>query len=251
MKERKIARFCAYVGTAVVIAALAAAIMAGSGYQAGLWQYRTGFVILRWAVYVAAGAAIVALVGGLLAAWAKRARLAIVGFAGVLVALALIVPSWRLQQTAGMVPRIHDITTDTANPPQFVALLPVRRKTANGPEYDGEKVARQQKAGYPDIQPVVVDEPPAQAFDRALAAARRLKWEIIASVPAEGRIEATDTTRWFRFKDDIVIRVTANGPGARIDIRSKSRIGRSDLGTNARRIRRFFAALKEAGPGAD
>lgn len=245
MHERvcRIGNVLAWTGTGIAIACVIAAIVSGPGYQAGVWDYRTGFVILRWSVYIAAGAGIVALAGGVLAALRRRMLVALLGIGGAVIALALIVPSWELQRTASQVPRIHDITTDTDNPPQFVTLLPVRQKTVNGPEYGGEKVAREQKAGYPDIEPALLDEPLARAFERALAAAHSLEWEIVAAVPAEGRIEATDTTRWFRFKDDIVIRVTASGTGSRVDIRSKSRLGRSDLGANARRVRNFLRAL--------
>ena len=85
--------------------------------------------------------------------------------------------------------------------------------------------------------------PPRQAFDRALATARSLGWDIVASDPPAGRIEATDTTFWFGFKDDVVIRIRPQGSGARLDVRSKSRVGRSDVGANAARIRRFRQAL--------
>jgi len=64
-------------------------------------------------------------------------------------------------------------------------------------------------------------------------------WRVVSSAPAEGRLEASDTTRWFGFTDDIVVRVTAAPNGSRIDVRSASRVGRSDLGVNARRIRAF------------
>lgn len=139
--------------------------------------------------------------------------------------------------------RIHDVTTDTENPPLFVALHALRLTTFNGPEYAGEKVSRIQKEAYPDIQPHIVDAAPAVAFDRALAAARAMGWQIIASVPDDGRIEATATTRWLRFRDDVVVRVTPHGAGSRIDARSKSRIGRSDFGANATRIREYFRKL--------
>jgi uncharacterized protein (DUF1499 family) len=142
--------------------------------------------------------------------------------------------------------RIHDITTDTEDPPQFVALHALRLTTFNGPEYAGEKVASIQKAAYPDIKPHPVDAMPAQAFERALKAARDMGWLIVASVPEEGRIEATATTRWLRFRDDVVVRVTPHGAGSRIDARSKSRIGRSDFGANAKRIREFFRKLDAA-----
>jgi uncharacterized protein (DUF1499 family) len=86
-------------------------------------------------------------------------------------------------------------------------------------------------------------------FARAVEAARALGWEIVAAVPADGRLEATDRTRWFGFRDDVVVRVRPDGAGTRVDIRSVSRVGRSDLGTNARRIRAFVEALRAARPG--
>jgi uncharacterized protein (DUF1499 family) len=239
-------RLLVSVAAIVSVASALTAMAAGPGTDAGLWHYRTGFLIVRWSVYIAAGAGAVALIGSGLAAAARQYRVALLGVIAAAIALAIVVPTWQLQRTASQVPRIHDITTDTDNPPQFVALLAVRQKTANGPEYAGEKIARQQKAAYPDIQPLMLSEPPAAAFERALAAARSMGWEIVAAVPADGRIEATATTRWFRFKDDIIIRIAAQPAGSRIDVRSKSRLGRSDLGTNAKRIRAYFRTLGNA-----
>jgi uncharacterized protein (DUF1499 family) len=141
-------------------------------------------------------------------------------------------------------PRIHDITTDTDNPPQFVALLAVRQKAPNGAAYGGAKIAQAQKAAYPDITPAKLDLPPVRAFQRALNVAGNMGWKIIAAEEGEGRIEATATTFWLRFKDDIVIRIVAAGSGSRLDIRSMSRLGRNDLGTNARRIRSFLNQLQ-------
>jgi len=247
----RIASPLAWAGTGAAIACVAAAVASGPGYQAGLWPLSTGFVILRWSVYAAAFAGAMAIAGGVCAIAARRVPVALVGVAGAVLALVLIVPSWELQKQAVQAPRIHDITTDTENPPRFVALLEVREKTSNGPEYGGEKIAREQKSAYPDIQPALLDAPPARAFERALAAARSLEWEIMAAAPAEGRIEATDTTRWFRFKDDVVIRVSADGAGSRVDIRSKSRLGRGDLGTNAQRVRGFLRALNAGGAAAN
>ena len=144
-------------------------------------------------------------------------------------------------------PYIHDITTDTETPPPFVALLAIRQKAPNGAEYAGAKIAQAQKAAYPDIKPALLDMRPVHAFERALAAARKMGWDIVAAEPGQGRIEATATTFWFRFKDDVVIRIVAQGKGSRLDIRSSSRIGSSDLGTNARRIRTFLTHLR-SGP---
>lgn len=235
--------YLAWAGLAGAIACAAAAAAAGTGYHLGVWHYRTGFAILRWSVYSGVGAGALALAGTAFALAAGRRRHVGAGLVGVLVALAVVVPPWTLQRTASMVPRIHDITTDTENPPQFVALREVRDKSPNGAAYGGEKIALEQKKAYPDIHPLMLDLPPRAAFDRALAAAKRMGWDIAAAVPKEGRIEATATTFWFRFKDDVVIRITPSGTGSRLDIRSMSRLGRSDLGANAKRIRAFFAEL--------
>lgn len=139
-------------------------------------------------------------------------------------------------------PPIHDVTTDLDNPPMFVAAIPVREAAgaANPPMYFAAENVPQQKAAYPDIATITLEVPAAEAFARAEAVATALGWEIIAAVPAEGRIEATATTPWIGFKDDVVIRVGAAGTGSsRVDLRSKSRVGRGDAGMNARRIRAF------------
>ena len=140
---------------------------------------------------------------------------------------------------------IHDVSTDRDNPPQFVAVLPLRAaaKAANSTNYD-TKTAELQKETYPDIGPLHLSMPPAQAFDRAAAAAKEMKWDVIITDPSQGRIEATATTFWFGFKDDIVVRVTADGSGSRVDVRSLSRIGNSDVGANAKRVREYLAKTK-------
>ncbi len=140
---------------------------------------------------------------------------------------------------------IHDVSTDRDNPPQFVAVLPLRAaaKAANSTDYDA-KTAELQKETYPDIGPLHLDVPPAQAFDRAVAAAKEMKWDVIITDPAQGRIEATATTFWFGFKDDVVVRIAADGTGSRVDVRSLSRIGKSDVGANAKRVREYLAKVK-------
>jgi len=139
---------------------------------------------------------------------------------------------------------IHDISTDTDNPPPFVALLTLRLQSANGAAYGGAAVAAEQRARYPDVQPLLLDAPPTVVFAKALQAAQDMGWHIAAAIANEGRIEATATTRWLRFKDDVIIRILARGTGSRLDIRSMSRIGRSDFGANAKRIRAFLSSIK-------
>src|SRR5690606_30992302 len=150
------------------------------------------------------------------------------------------------------IPPIHDISTDTDDPPQFVAVLPLRADASNTVEYgrsEGmtpEELAALTRAAYPDLGTVTLEMPPNEAFARALNAVDALGWDLVAQSPQDGRIEATDTTFWFRFKDDIVIRIRpAAGGGAEVDARSVSRVGRGDAGTNARRLRAFFEALDE------
>jgi uncharacterized protein (DUF1499 family) len=202
----------------------------------GLWHFRTAFSLMQWAAV--AGLAAVAL--GLIGLVAPGARA--LAAAAILLGLVAFALPWNFRRQAQAVPPIHDITTDTADPPAFVALAE-RPGAANPVAYGGADIARQQKAAYPDVVPIVLPEPPARAFARVQEAVASLGWDVAAADPEAGRLEATDTTRWYGFKDDIVIRVRSDGAGSRIDVRSLSRVGRSDLGANARRIRRFRAAL--------
>lgn len=137
---------------------------------------------------------------------------------------------------------IHDVSTDPEAPPPFVALRETRLQCRNGAEYSGLRGA-QHRQHYPHIAPAVFPLLPCAVFQAALAAANSLRWHVAASDEAQGRIEATATTPLLRFKDDVVIRVRAGDGGTRLDIRSASRVGRSDLGTNAKRIQAFFHEL--------
>ncbi len=132
---------------------------------------------------------------------------------------------------------IHDVSTDTRDPPQFVALRATRLQCRNGADYSGGTQS------HPGIEPRQFPLPPERIFEAALAAANAMHWRIADAAESEGRIEATATTRIMRFKDDVVIRLRAHDGGTRLDIRSASRVGRSDLGVNARRIRGFFEEL--------
>jgi uncharacterized protein (DUF1499 family) len=106
-------------------------------------------------------------------------------------------------------------------------------------------MAAQQRAAYPDIVPIRLAVPPAEAFRRVDRVAMALGWEVVARAPAEGRLEAVDITDWFGLEGDIVVRIRAEGTtGSRIDIRSKSRLGESDFGANARRIRAFMERVR-------
>ena len=155
-------------------------------------------------------------------------------------AIVCLVPLWSIVTGLGA-PPIHDITTDTEDPPEFVAVVPLN--IPNRTVYEGETIAARQRDTYPDLQPVILDVPPARAFDAALATVDEMGWELVSADAGAGRIEATDTTFWFGFKDDVVIRVQAAANGSRVDVRSLSRVGGGDAGANAARIRRYVTAL--------
>ena len=145
---------------------------------------------------------------------------------------------------AQSVPAIHDISTDVANPPEFEAIAPLRADAPNSMAYDAETLAPLMAQHYPDVTPLILQADPAAVFARAEALVAELGWTLVASDPATGRIEAYDTTALYGFIDDVVIRIGPEGPrGARVDVRSLSRVGQSDLGANAARIRAFLSAL--------
>ena len=213
------------------------------GTRLGLWSFVVGFACFAMSGLCGLVALVLSLVGGSRTKQWKRAGVVL----GVAVAL-LAVPALQLLSAFGA-PPIHDITTDTADPPPFVAALPLRAaaNAMNPPEYGGTEVAGQQHQAFPDIQPLVMNMPPQQAVQRVLDEVREFGWDISAAEPAEGRIEAVDTTLFFGFKDDVVIRLRPVEGGTRVDVRSTSRVGLGDAGTNAKRIRRLLAALRARG----
>ena len=236
-------------GAALVLSAIAwlGIPFAIGGRLFGLWPplaaLKIGFGTL---VLAAAGG----LVLGLAGLWFGRKREpgSTVFRHGLIAAIAalliLLFPAYWLVKARG-VPPIHDITTDTANPPGFAAVLADRlAEHANSAVYD-PAVAALQRAAYPDVQPLPVARSPGETFVKALAVAKAMGWKIDAAEAESGRIEATDTTRWIGFRDDIAVRVSATEDGkSRVDIRSLSRQGESDIGANAKRIRTYLARLR-------
>lgn len=231
----------AYIPLLLAIIASLLLLSSGPGTRLDLWEFGTGFKLLGIGGVIGLVASALALVMLFLPRIRRR------GMTGLVVALVLglgvaFVPLSGMQR-ARSVPPIHDISTDTKRPPEFVAILPLRADSPNSAVYGGPKLAEAQIGAYPDLQPHRMDVPPVQAFERALQAAKVLGWDIVSSDPGAGRIEATDTTFWFGFKDDVVIRIEPDAAGSRVDVRSVSRVGMSDVGTNAARIRAFLKAL--------
>jgi uncharacterized protein (DUF1499 family) len=230
------------IGLVLTLIGAALLLVGPLGTRVGLWSFIIGFLMLALSVLLALVGASLALVGGVKTGqWLLASTAIMVGLGVVAVPSAFIV-------SARGKPAIHDITTDTDNPPAFVAILPLRAGAPNPPEYAGAEVAGQQRSAYPDIHPLVVRASAGETFDRALGAVRDLGWDVVASDRSAGRIEAVDTTFWFGFKDDVVIRVadTPSDGGTRVDVRSKSRVGVGDLGTNAGRVRELLRRLQSA-----
>jgi uncharacterized protein (DUF1499 family) len=216
------------------------AVASGFGYRLQLWDYLPAFKILFVGIVAAIAGTVVAVVGIYLS-WRGGQSASMywsmtVFAAGVLIAVP-VVSSARLSRT---LPWIHDITTDTENPPAFVAILKDRAGAPNTADYGGPAVAKLQLAAYPDLKSLHLNISPSAAFEVAQESARALGWKIVDADSAAGRIEASDQTFWFGFTDDIVVRISAEAGGSRIDARSVSRVGKSDLGANARRIRKFL-----------
>ncbi len=227
---------------AVACAAFAMLLLfaSGPGARLNVWNFKTGFSMIKAAGYIGLGCAVVALASSVISVRRRHFKGIFVSLIALILALiAFGIPLyWKVQ--AQNYPRIHDISTDLNNPPRFVAISTERRAAVR---YGGVEVATQQMKAYPELKTVVLALPANEAYKTALLTVRELGWDIVAERPAEGTIEATDTTRWFGFKDDIVIRIVPAGDRSLLDIRSVSRVGISDLGTNAKRMRAFIAKI--------
>jgi uncharacterized protein (DUF1499 family) len=168
---------------------------------------------------------------------------------GLFLGLLLLAYPGYLGYRASKLPAISDITTDPGNPPRFDVLARLRPRGSNA--YPGAAVAQAQRAAYPDIAPLQVNAPVKITYDIALALVTKRKWHVVDARPltagrSEAVIEAVARTLIMGFRDDVVIRVSAVGGGARVDVRSASRYGLYDFGTNAARIRSLLEDIDDA-----
>jgi len=239
-------RLLAWLALLLGVSCALAALLAGPAYRAEVLPLNVAIQTVRWAGTVAIAGAAAGLLATLLLLgrtarprWRRRALLAL-----AINALVVAGPLYMYRQLQAL-PRIHDISTDTANPPSFDAVIALRQRARNPVDYV-PATAAEQRAGYPDIAPLRLPRAPAVAFDHAERAARAMGWEIVSVAPDKLRIEATDTTLLFGFKDDIVVRITPQDGGSVVDVRSLSRLGGSDFGTNARRVRAYLKRVATA-----
>ncbi len=231
---------------AIRIGAIVAALclpLGALGTKFGVWSFMTGFGVLQIGVVLA----VIMLVGGIVGLIVASKRNMASDKPGLVfgtVVSALVLGLMGMQfYTANTVPPIHNISTDTSDPPQFDAVVAVRGEDSNPLDYDAEKLAAQQREAYPWVQPLQVSMAPEEALTRSAAVLEGMGLEIVATHPEQGLLEATDTTFWFGFKDDVAVRVRPADSGSVIDVRSVSRVGVSDLGANAERIGKFLKAM--------
>lgn len=217
----------------------------------GILGHRLGILDFRPALLGLAGGAAIGVLGAVVSAIALVVSLASsrsgvrTAIAGLVIGLLVAAPVGQAMIAGSKVPRIHDITTDLANPPAFDAVVALRGETSNPLDRaEPTDLAELQAQAYPDLKTLEIEAQPGKVYEAALETARDMGWEIVASNPEQGLIEATATTRVMNFKDDIAIRVAEAGEGAAVDVRSVSRVGISDMGANANRIRTYLHALK-------
>ena len=215
------------------------------GTKFGLWAFTGGFMLLAAGAVLATLASFLGVIAYIVALrkqlLAERPTLLIGIFLGVVV-LAILGTQY---SAASSVPPIHNISTDTENPPQFDKIVAIRSAAqANPLAYDAAALAPQQTAAYPWVKPLTLMAPVDEVVDRAEAVMRDMGLEIVSSNKTTGLVEATATTFWFGFKDDVAVRVqTAADGGTQVDLRSVSRVGQSDLGANAARIGEILKGL--------
>jgi uncharacterized protein (DUF1499 family) len=236
MQRSRLAVVCGFLGALGVFDAVLGPVL----IHAGVLRPFSGFLFF-------ASGLLFGLVAVVLAPFALRATRAAGGrtgrglaWLGLACGAALLLSVVASRQGASDLPRINDITTDLADPPAF-ASDPA--DAGRDMSYPASFVA-QVKTAYPDLAPIRVSSDPAQALALAEQTARSLGWEVVTVDAAAGTLLARETSKIFRFVDDVTVRVRpADGGGAIVDVRSKSRVGQGDLGANAARIRAFAAKL--------
>jgi uncharacterized protein (DUF1499 family) len=197
------------VALVLAVLAVVSLLLSGIGTRGRWFHFRVGLALFALSGLLGAAAVVFGVVSH--------------NTPAIVIGALMLLPLLYGALTAFGKPMIHDISTD--------------------PTILDPRVAEIQRASYPDVQPLVLPVPPPEAFARARKAAESLGWKIVAAHPEEGILEATDTTGWFAFTDDIVVRIRAVPEGSRIDVRSTSRVGKSDVGMNAKRIRKYLGRV--------
>ena len=254
LKKRRWAARLTWLAAILCFGAVAAALIGAIGTRSGAWHFRVGLSVLRYAFFAGIAGAVVALLAAFVARRA-RSRLVWVNLLAFLVALGFVLYVGNQVRIARSVPPIHDIATNLDDPPRFYRLRVRDDNMASIPDLGRPELAalppRERwkavhREHYGDIATIRVPWDVREATTRARDLAMERGWEIATFDPAMGIVEAVDTSLFFRFKDNVIVRVRpAPGSGGSIvDMRSISRVGVSDVGVNARRVRAFLADLQ-------
>ena len=233
---------------------VAVALIAAVGTGRGAWDYRTGLSVLRYAFFAGIAGLLVAIVA-IFVARRVRPRLVILNMAAIIVAGAFVAFVGNQVRIARSVPAIHDVSTNLEDWPRFYRLRLCEDNLANVPDMGREDLkalpprerwAAIHREHYGDIATIRVPWSVAETVERARALAEERGWEIVTTDPEAGILEAVDTSLFFRFKDNVIVRVrpVTEGGGSVVDMRSISQVGVSDVGVNARRVRSFLSDLQ-------
>jgi uncharacterized protein (DUF1499 family) len=223
------------------ILALLLLLLSGPLYQAEILGLMNAFFAMRIALILGVVAIILTLIQVIF--MRKTISWPVTGVAVLCAGVAIFMPLSQMNK-AKSVPPIHDITTDLVNPPKFVAILALRAEAPNPAAYQGEEIASQQREAYPELQTQKYQQTAQQVFDAALTVVNNMGLKVVSSDKTLGLIEAYDTTTFFGFVDDVVIRIQSDGQMTMLDARSKSRVGMSDIGKNAERLNALITGVK-------
>jgi uncharacterized protein (DUF1499 family) len=253
--KRDWARRLTRLALVLSVGSVAAALISSIGSGQGAWHFGSAFTVLRYAFFAAIAGGVVALVALVLARRARLASLLAANLIALVLALGFVLYLGAQVRTARSVPAIHDVATNLDDLPQFTALKVREDNLEKIPDNDDPVLKAMDpesrwkaihREAYGEIKTIVVPTPPAETIRRAEALAKERGWEVARVDTAAGILEATDTTLFFRFKDDVVVRARpAPGGGSLVDMRSISRVGGSDVGVNAKRIRAFLKDLQQ------
>jgi len=262
-KRRRLRRWLHKITWVVAILAPLTFLVAAIGYKLGLFSLGLSLRTLTFKVGpLLLAVSLVLGVLSLLSAWIVKPKQGFIAAAvAMLIPILGIAKIGQTKSVSETLPYIHDITTDTQEPPVFGDIIMTERaavkgvntadyigkrapsKTADGKNVE-ELVSVLQTKSYPQIRPLVMGEAKEVVFGKALATAKSMGWKIKDEDLAAGRIDATETTFWYGFEDDITIRLRkSEGGGIIVDVRSLSRVGGSDLGKNAERVGAFLEKL--------
>jgi hypothetical protein len=245
----------------IALFSLVATVIAVVIVRSGALEIVPALSTLAGALMLAVVAILLAL-GAFVVIWFDGAAGLRQAISALVIGLALIAYPAYLGIKATRLPAIYDITTDPIDPPQFDAIARLRPRDANPITYEGLYAADQQRTAYSDIEPDLTDSTAQEAYDAAMKVITKRKWRVVDARPPQGAplaanarapqsaardglIEAIARTPILGFRDDVAVRVRATGDGARIDVRSASRYGRHDFGTNAKRVRDLISDIDD------